>query len=526
MKRKTLIITVVATIAFIAVVFAVRMLKRKELPSAAEVPVTAAPQDELCAKHQLSVAECFFCDPALRESGRLWCGEHERYEDRCFICHPEIKEIDRLWCKEHNLYEDECFFCHPELRTVQNDSTGKEATIPTETEVKTLSSNELQCLEHGVLEKDCGICHPELLDTLQPGQGLKIRLESPESAGKAGIMTAVPTAGKSLAGLVVLSRVSYDQNHLARITPLAEGVVRRVLANLGDDGSKGQALVEIVSPEVARAKREYLSALANETLKELDFKREKGLVEKKISSQQEYEQASAEYRTAGNTTAMTRQQLLNYGLTEEQVLEVAETRSSSSHLSIVAPFPGTLIDRNAVVGEAVKPGDMLFTLADLSSRWLELSVPEDRLSLLKVGEPVEATFDALPGVSVRGRLIWLASSIDEQSRMMKARVIVPNPDSLLKHGMFGQVRILPERTAEVLYVPVDALHRFDGKSFVFIKLSDDLYEIRRITPGWKDSERIEIAEGVTPREDVVVVHSFTLKSEFLKSRLGAGCVDE
>ncbi len=517
MRNKTSLIVAVAVIALIIMVM---KFEKKEWLAA------AAAQNELCAKHQLSAAECFLCDPALREPGRLWCKEHERYEDRCFICHPEIKEVDRLWCEEHKLYEDECFFCHPELRQIQNESKAQDAAIPLENQGKTLPANELQCLEHGVLEKECGICHPDLIDTLQPGQGLKIRLESSESAMKAGIGTSIPTTGSSLAGLVVLSRASYDLNRLARITPLAAGVVQKVLADVGDAVAKGQALVEIVSPEIAKAKSDFLSALANEALKMLVFKREKGLVKKKISSQQAYEQALAEYQMAGNITTMTRQQLLNFGLTEEQIQETTDSGSISSQLPILAPFSGTLIDRNAVVGEAVKPGDMLFTLADLSSMWLELSIPEDRLAPLTVGDLVEATFDAHPGASVHGRLIWLASGIDEQSRMVKARAIVPNPGSLLKNGMFGQVRILPKQKLAGLHVPVDALHRFDGKAFVFIKLSDDLYEIRRITLGGRDIENIEILDGISPQEEVVVTHSFTLKSEFLKSRLGAGCVDD
>ena len=97
---------------------------------------------------------------------------------------------------------------------------------------------------------------------------------------------------------MVLSRLSYDQNRLARITPLADGVVREVFADVGDSVSKRQVLVEIDSPEIARAKSDYLSALADEALKELVFKREKDLLEKSITSQQEYEEASAEYQKA------------------------------------------------------------------------------------------------------------------------------------------------------------------------------------------------------------------------------------
>jgi cobalt-zinc-cadmium efflux system membrane fusion protein len=523
MKNIKLIIVAIIIATAILVIL---MFQGRKLPSATEVPLTMALQDALCTTHQLPVGQCFFCNPALREPGRLWCEEHKRYEDRCFICHPELEDADRLWCEEHKLYEDECFFCHPDLRNPQDESEGKETAISPETKTKSLSSGKLQCKEHGVPEEECGICHPALLDNLLPGQGLKVRLKSSESAVKAGVKTAIPIAGSSLANLVFMSRITYNHNQLARITPLAGGVVKRVLADLGDVVSKGQVLVEIVSPDIAKIKSDYLSALANKALKELVFKREKDLVKKKISSQQEYEQALAEYQVAKNTTMMTHQQLLNYGLTEEQIRKVVEMRSTSSHLPILAPFPGTLIERNAVIGEVVKPGDVLFTLADISTMWLELTVPEDRLSFLKVGDLVEATFDALPKVSVRGRLIWLASSIDEQSRMMKAHASVLNPNSLLKHGMFGKVRILPEHTVNGLRVPADTIHHVDGKAFVFVKLSNDLYEIRRVSLGGKENNHIEIVEGVTPQTEVVVTHSFTLKSEFLKSRLGAGCVDE
>jgi len=497
--------------------------EKKNINPIEESQKSMVSQNQLCNLHQIPETECFLCDSKLREPGRLWCKEHNRYEDRCFICHPEIKVEGRLWCGEHNLYEDEDIFCHPELRKTKFK---KENTIYPQKKVTGSDLKELYCQEHEVAEKECGICHPELAETLKPGQGLKIRFESSESTLKAGVITAVPSFGKSPAGLNVLSRVSYNQNSLVRITPLAAGVVQKVFADLGDFVSKGQLLVQIVSPEIARAKSDYLSSLANEKLKELVFKREKGLVEKKISSQQEYEQALADFQMADNTSMMTRQQLLNYGLTEEQIQEVERTRSSSSGLQVLAPFSGTLIDRNAVIGEAANPGDMLFSLVDLTSMWLELSIPEDSLRILKVGDLLEATFNALPETVIRGQITWLSSSIDEQSRMMKARALVLNKDLLLKHGMFGQAKILPKQTLRGLQVPTSALQRHNGNPFIFVKLANDLYELRRVDLGGQNSEIIEIVEGILPHEEIVVSRSFTIKSEFLKSRLGAGCVHE
>ncbi len=496
----------------------------KKPPEKTEGKVAA--QAELCARHQLPVSDCFMCEPALREAGRLWCEEHDRYEDRCFICHPEIRQANRLWCSEHNLYEDECVFCHPELKKSKATPDLQRAAGNGKLESNAIAANGLQCDEHGVPEQECGICHPELAGTLQPGQGLKIRFESPQSTVKAGVQLAKPTPGKPLSNLTFLCRVSYNQNQFARITPLASGVAQRVLVDVGAAVKKGQPLVELASPEIAKAKSEYLTALANEALKETIFTRKKELLQENIASQQDYEQACTEYELGKTATATSRQQLLNYGFTEEDLANTVETRSSSSTLRVLAPFSGTIIDRNVVIGEAVQPGDMMLTLADLSSMWLELSVPEDRMAQVSVGDAIEANFEAMPGTSLRGRLTWLAAGIDEQTRMLRARAVVSNSGARLKHGIYGQVRVVSERSHNGLYVPTESLHRFEGKPFVFTKVADDLFEVRRVDLGGKNGEHVEIRAGLLPEDQVVVAHSFSVKSEFLKARLGAGCVDE
>jgi len=509
-----------------------------------------------CNEHGVYEDECFICHPELKSevaadvethkhdhdhgtaetvqnTKRLWCNEHGVYEDECFICHPELKSevaadvethkhdrdhgpaeasqnTNRLWCNEHGVYEDECFICHPELKSNTSDAPQK----------------ALYCKEHRVPEDECGICHPELTASLIPGKGLKVRLESTESAVKAGVVTAFPDEDKAHAIHSILCQVSYNMNYLAHITPLSAGVIKRVLVDVGASVSKDDVLIKIVSSEIADAKVDYLTALANESLKELIYKREKGLFEKKITSQREFQQALAEYQVAKNTTNTKHQQLLNYGFTEVEIKEIVETQSSSSVLPIRAPFSGTIIERNAVIGEAVGLGDTLFSLADLSTMWLELSIPENMLLYFKIGNAVEASFDSIPGEKMHGHIIWLASSIDEDSRMLKARAIVQTPDFLLKHGMFGQVSLLPEQQNNVLHVPVESIQRFNKTSFLFIKLLDDLYEIRRVVTGIRHDDQIEIIEGISSDEKVVVAGSFTLKSEFLKSRLGEGCVHE
>jgi cobalt-zinc-cadmium efflux system membrane fusion protein len=467
---------------------------------------------ELCIRHDLPVTACFICDPALREVGRLWCTEHDRYEDRCFLCHPELEDPDRLWCWEHSLYEDECFLCHPEL---QNASASTAA-----------AGSGLQCREHGVPESECGICHPELAAALEPGSGLKVRFESARSAALAGVRTGRPTTEVGQPESTFLARVTWDQNLYARVTPLAGGVLREVSADVGQSVSRGQRLATLSSPEIAEIKSTYLAARADEKLKLAILVRERGLVEQRVSAQLELDQAQAEYEVARNRTAAAHQILLNLGLSENSIRRLEESGTPSSDLDVVAPLTGTIVDRDAVVGESVEPGEALFRVVRLDSMWLELSIPERDVSRVAPGQDVVATFDLQPGLEARGRVTWVGSSIDPETRMVKARAVVANPDRMLRHDMFGRALIGSSRATESIWVPSDAVQYVEQQPFVFARLADDLFELRKVAIGGSAGGRVAVTAGLGPEDEIVVAHSFTLKSELLKSRLGAGCVDD
>lgn len=468
-------------------------------------------QAERCARHDLEASVCFICDPALRDPGRLWCSEHDRYEDRCFLCHPELEDPERLWCAEHGLYEDECFLCRPDLRNPAPPRAAADAG--------------LHCTEHDLSESECGNCHPELAAGLEPGAGLKIRLESGRSAALAGVETGRPEAAPGPAGASFLARVTWDENRYARVTPLADGVLREVSADVGQPVSRGQRLATLNSPEVAELKSAYLAARAEEKFALAVLSREQGLAAQQISAQQTLEQAEAEHEVARSRAAAARQKLLDHGLGESTIADLDNGGGPSSELHVVAPLDGTIVDRDAVVGESVERGDALFRVAQLDTMWLELSVPESEVSLVAPGQEVVVTFDRHAGLEARGRVTWVGSSIEEETRMVEARAEVANPDRMLRHGMFGRARINSLGASEALWVPADAVQLVDGHPFVFARLADDLFEMRRVAIGGSAGGGIAVTAGLEADDEIVVAHSFTLKSELLKSRLGAGCVD-
>lgn len=475
---------------------------------------------EVAHRHETAGETCLLCDPTQREPGRLWCKEHSRYEDRCWLCQPQLEDKTRLYCEEHGLYEDECFLCHPELKKPSDEKKSSSLKRPSE------SSTELFCKEHRVPEAECGICQPQRTAELLPGDELKVRFESKHSAEKAGVQTVAARRAEARASVGAFCEVRYNENKLARITPLAPGIVQQVLVDVGSDVKTGDVLVEIHSAEVASAKTAFVSAVVDVTLKEIACKREERLAKKKISSEKELQEADAACKIAELTVSTTRQRLLNYGFTKSEISTIKEKQDSSAVLRVRAPYDGTLVDRTAVVGEAVKPGDDLFMLADLSTMWLSLSIPADRASLIHNGLKVEATFNSNPIVEARGELTWVNTSIDEKSRMLKGRAVVENAERQLKAGMFGDAQVILSSEKNALGVPKGAIQRYEKKPYVFVKLEDDLYSLRRVVVEGSSENLVAVVSGLRPNEPVVVEGAFTVMSEFLKSRLGAGCVDD
>ena len=458
---------------------------------------------------------CFICDASKRDAGRLWCSEHARYEDRCWICQPQLEDSDRAYCEEHFLYEDECHLCNPAL-------LGDASATPSRDDAPALF-----CHEHGVDEIECGICQPQLAGTLEAGESLLVRMPSARSAELAGITVERPDRGDASASISLLGEVRYNGNRLAKLTPLAPGVIADIRVDVGDRVEEGQVLAVINSVGVARAKSAYLSKIAELEARTTVFEREQRLVDENIAARRDFQDAQAALKLAELELRRTHQQLINLGFTESEVANVAAEQSSSSDLYVRAPFEGTVVERAAVLGEAAGTEESLFEIADLTTMWIEIAVPEEQAFQIERGGEIVASVRALPEVKVPGQITWVSPRIDERTRMVRARATVPNDRGILRHGMFTEINAIVGGASSSLLVPDDAVHEIDGAPFVFVQQEPDLFAVRRVHVGPHTAHgAIAILSGLTEAERVVTGGSFTMKTEFLKSRLGAGCVDD
>lgn len=374
------------------------------------------------------------------------------------------------------------------------------------------SDGVLMCGEHGVPEEVCGICNPRLAATLKPGESAKIRLPAGDSAGIAGVETAAPSVGPIADAVECYAELAYNQNRLAQITAQVGGIIQEVDADLGSMVVENQCVAKIWSAAIAEMVAR--SVLTHQTLD-----RERKLRSGRVTSEKDLQQAEADHRAAC-------QQARTFGFSEEDINRMEAKSSEPVYLEVRAPFAGEIVERTAVRGALVEAGKPMFVLADRSTMWTMLNIPESDLSRVKVGQTVELSVESLPGRTFEARLTWIAAEVDEKSRMARARAEVANPDGILRANMFAQARILTRRADGAILLPASSIQRIEGNDFVFVKLEDDLFDARAVRLGAKHDGKVEVLEGLKAEETVAVDHAFPLKSIFLISRLGAGCADD
>ncbi len=492
-----------------------------------------------------------------RDPNRLWCNEHGVYEDECVICHPEIankkkagatqeRDPNRLWCNEHGVYEDECYICHPELKDKAAADKGHEHAPGEEhgehdghdhgpAQKPAADSHDdhdhgsaaggLFCKEHNLPEAECGNCRPDALASIPVGEGLKVRFASNASISKAGVEVGSPTNSRATAQREFLGQVTFNRNQLSGITPLTDGVVIDVAKDVGQRVEAGEVLATLRAPEIAEVRREYATAQAEAGLANQTLAREKDLFKREISARQDLEAAQAAVAVHQSAIEEARQHLLTLGLSKEEISDVLSGKRNEPVLSLRTPIAGTIIARDASRGKAAKTDHTLFEIADMSTMWFEFSVPEDQLASIVPGTKISARFEAYPGVSFDGEVQWIAAAVDPQSRAIKARAVLANPQAMLKDGLFGRATIAGAASADGLSVPATAIQDVDGRPVVFRKLEEDLFETRPVEIGATNGGNVLVLAGLDASYSVVTQGSYVVKSELLKARLGAGCTD-
>lgn len=346
---------------------------------------------------------------------------------------------------------------------------------------------------------------------------------TPEAAERIGL-TTMPAALRSLdLHRTTTGTLGFDEDRLAHVAPRVPGRLVRVPAELGETVVADEVLAVLDSMELGEAKAAYLRARARHEVAHRHYEREVALRADRITSEQEVLEAEAAAREAAADLAATRETLRLLGLSVSEIESLSWDDPQASRISVRAPFAGKVVAREATLGELMGPENTLFTIADVSEVWLWVDLYERDIAHVDPGQRTTVRLDAWPGETFAGELAYIADELDPETRTVRARVDLPNPEGRLKPGMFARVTLAHASNAEApeaLVVPRTALQRDEAESIVFVRSAPLRFERREVVTGRVTDEWVEIVAGLRAGEDVVTEGAFLLRSQASADQLG------
>jgi cobalt-zinc-cadmium efflux system membrane fusion protein len=302
-----------------------------------------------------------------------------------------------------------------------------------------------------------------------------------------------------------------DENHTVRVASPVSGRVVTVDVQLGDRVGPGQALAHIASGDVAQAQSELAKAEATLTVATAARARARDLYEHKVIALKDLQQAESDeaQARAERDRALARVRLLG-----------GATDSVSQTFVLRCPLAGTVVERALNPGAEVRADNpqSLITVTALDTLWLTASVYQRDLGLVRTGQRLLFTTDALPGQRFTARVSYVSSALVRETRTATARAVVANPTRALKPSMVGEARLYTAVDGGAPVVPDDALVTRGTETVVFVGMEPGRFARREVTVGDDDGESAVITSGLRSGELVVTRGSLLLAAEADRAR--------
>lgn len=305
---------------------------------------------------------------------------------------------------------------------------------------------------------------------------------SPAKIQRSGVRTLTARMQKMAIPVRAPGTIQLDERRISVISLRAEAFIDRVEnVTTGSVVKKGQPLFRLYSPAIASAAAEYLALLQSPS--------------------------------APATPKGTRQRLLNLAVPPTLLTEVERTREVPITFTWTAPRDGIVLERNISDGMRVMPGDVVFRIADISSVWAMVDVPERDLGSIAKGQSVMVKVRSFPGRTFAGEVVLIYPQINAATRTARVRVELANDDLSLRPDMYADAVIDAGDAAPVLSVPEDAVIDSGDKTVVIVDKGEGRFEPREVQIGRRGGGFAQIREGIAEGDAVVVRANFLIDAE-------------
>jgi Cu(I)/Ag(I) efflux system membrane fusion protein len=318
---------------------------------------------------------------------------------------------------------------------------------------------------------------------------------SPERIQMLGVRTE-PVARRSMAHTVrAVGTVAADERRTGVVNPKFEGWIERLLVNTtGQTVRRGEPLLEVYSPDLVLAQREYLVARAA------------------ASDMAQADPMARDNAKAIADAALSR--LKNWDISADQLARLQRSGTAMRTLTLRAPIGGIVMEKQALEGLHFGAGDMLYRIVDLSTVWLLADVYEQDLAQIRPGDAATISLQAYPGRVFEGRVAFVYPTVNAQTRTAKVRIEVANPELLLKTDMYATVEIAALTSkATPLAVPDSAVLDTGTKQTVLVDRGEGRFEPRAVNLGVRAGGYAAVLEGLSEGEKVVTGANFLIDAE-------------
>ncbi|MEW5821143.1 MAG: efflux RND transporter periplasmic adaptor subunit [Cyanobacteriota bacterium] len=317
---------------------------------------------------------------------------------------------------------------------------------------------------------------------------------SPNDKLMANVKTAHPVIKSVNKEIEAFGVITYDTNKLSKVPTWIGGRLDQLyIKAVGDVINKGEIIATIYSPELISAEKEYLYSLQN--LQEI----ENSQLSELVSSYTE-------------TIKAAQQRLKYFGLSEQQILSIKSLDDIKDSIPVYSKYSGTVIDIHVLEGNYLKEGEILFTLADFSTVWVEAQVEETNLSEVKLNQSVEIIIDSYPDKLFTGKIDYIYPFMDSDTRTIKIRALLKNPDLMFKPDMYAKV-LIKSNPKTLLTIPKSAVFQTGKKAYVWKEDKPGLFQMQQIKIGKSFDSVFEVYEGLQPDDKVAISGGFLIDSE-------------
>jgi len=317
--------------------------------------------------------------------------------------------------------------------------------------------------------------------------------------------------------------VGFDETRVVRMRPLARGRLLQTRVELGSRVRKGDVLATYDNVETGDVSGERAVAQAGLAEARVEAETAARALERarELLAIGGTARADVERRTADAARAQARVQTRQAEIAklDEKLRRFGVAPTGREATPILAPIDGIVVKIGVVPGEMVDIDREAFTIADLSSVWVQADVLETDLALIRPGQAAAIGVAAYPDRRFAGTVAYVAEMLDPKTNTARVRCRVDNADGALKLNMFAGIEIAVPTGHDGVTVPPAALQDVDGQPVVFVRTGAERFERRNVGVGVEARGWVELTDGVAAGEPVVANGSFALKSILLRDRI-------